>query len=204
MPIASCALSGGVPGIEQDYRLLVQSVRLALSLEGIVVVVVDQNQYYDVKAALGVAHLSHTVTVLSAGVRASRSACLAKAVSWLLESESSAPGVLVHDPARPLATAGLWQELARCVALGVDAALATTAVVDSVKEVDRQGIVCKTVDRARLRAVEFPRALALDVLRRGLTQAGDGGFDEVAFVVENRCAIEILEVDRSVFAASLV
>jgi 2-C-methyl-D-erythritol 4-phosphate cytidylyltransferase/2-C-methyl-D-erythritol 2,4-cyclodiphosphate synthase len=71
--------------------------------------------------------------------------------------------VLVHDAARPFASAAL-------VARAIDAAQKTGAAVpalpvtDTVKSVDRQGFVEATLDRKKLRTVQTPQAFAFAAL----------------------------------------
>jgi 2-C-methyl-D-erythritol 4-phosphate cytidylyltransferase/2-C-methyl-D-erythritol 2,4-cyclodiphosphate synthase len=71
--------------------------------------------------------------------------------------------VLVHDAARPFASAAL-------VARAIDAAQKTGAAVpalpvtDTVKSVDRQGFVEATIDRKTLRTVQTPQAFAFAAL----------------------------------------
>ena len=75
-----------------------------------------------------------------------------------LEALSARPPdiVLIHDAARPFASADL---IARAVAAAVEsgAAIPALAVTDTVKSVDRQGLVDKTLDRASLRLVQTPQ-----------------------------------------------
>lgn len=67
--------------------------------------------------------------------------------------------VLIHDAARPFASAAL-------IARAIDAAQKTGAAIpglpvsDTIKRVDGQGLVCETLDRAALRAVQTPQAFA--------------------------------------------
>jgi 2-C-methyl-D-erythritol 4-phosphate cytidylyltransferase len=87
--------------------------------------------------------------------------------------------VLVHDVARPLASAAL-------VARVLEAAARHRAVVPAVPRVDtkkkvRGGHVVETLDRASLVAVQTPQAFRTDVLRRALGAPGDAT-DEAALV----------------------
>jgi 2-C-methyl-D-erythritol 4-phosphate cytidylyltransferase len=87
----------------------------------------------------------------------------------LAASEHGDP-VLIHDAARPLLTA----ELARTVigALladeSADAAIAAIPVTDTVKQVDRAGVVCQTLDRRELWAVQTPQVFRRAALERAL------------------------------------
>ena len=67
--------------------------------------------------------------------------------------------VLVHDAARPFASAAL---IARGIAAAraSGAAIPALAVADTVKTVDSSGVVTGTIDRAQLRLVQTPQAFA--------------------------------------------
>jgi 2-C-methyl-D-erythritol 4-phosphate cytidylyltransferase len=77
--------------------------------------------------------------------------------------------VLVHDAARPLVTPAL---VAACLdALGdADAAIAAAPVTDTIKECE-DGRVVRTLDRARLWAVQTPQVFRRAALERALDQA---------------------------------
>ena len=85
--------------------------------------------------------------------------------------------VLVHDAARPFASAAL-------IARGIAAARACGAAVpvlpipDTVKTVDRQGSVTGTIDRARLRLVQTPQAFAFAPLLEAHRRAHAAGRED--------------------------
>src|SRR5271167_2880373 len=78
--------------------------------------------------------------------------------------------VLVHDAARPLLTA----ELAGAVIAALradasaDAAIAAVPVTDTVKRVDRAGVVRETLERSELWAVQTPQVFRRAALERAL------------------------------------
>src|SRR5215831_4281955 len=84
--------------------------------------------------------------------------------------------VLVHDAARPFASADL---IARAIAAAekTGAAIPGLPVTDTVKRVDKAGNVEDTLDRSLLRMVQTPQAFAfaplLDAHRRAATQGRD-------------------------------
>jgi len=83
--------------------------------------------------------------------------------------------VIVHDAARPLATADLFErallELAGSDAEGVIAAM---PVSDTIKEVADDGrTVARTLDRGRLWAVQTPQVFRRAALERALLDAPD-------------------------------
>ena len=83
--------------------------------------------------------------------------------------------VVVHDAARPLAPASLFEQaLAELDRSGADAVVAAAAVSDTIKQVAEGGLeVERTLDRARLWAVQTPQVFRREVLERVLLQASD-------------------------------
>ena len=80
--------------------------------------------------------------------------------------------VLVHDAARPLVTPDLIKGLVEAVSGegAAHAAIAATAVTDTIKVADVSGDVQSTLDRSSLRAVQTPQAFKAEVLRAALAQ----------------------------------
>ena len=84
--------------------------------------------------------------------------------------------VVVHDAARPLATAQSFRAVVDALADGrAGGAVCALAVADTVKRTDRPlgapgpstaPVVVETLDRSHLVAVQTPQAFPLDVLRR--------------------------------------
>jgi 2-C-methyl-D-erythritol 4-phosphate cytidylyltransferase / 2-C-methyl-D-erythritol 2,4-cyclodiphosphate synthase len=90
--------------------------------------------------------------------------------------------VLVHDAARPFASAAL---ISRAIAAGrAGAAIPGLPVSDTVKAIDASGRVMETLDRARLRTVQTPQAFAYSALlaahRKARTAARDDFTDDAA------------------------
>ena len=90
--------------------------------------------------------------------------------------------VLVHDAARPFASAAL---VSRAIAAaGRGAAIPGIAMTDTVKEVDADGAVARTIDRARLRGIQTPQAFGFDALlaahRKALAAGRDDFTDDAA------------------------
>jgi 2-C-methyl-D-erythritol 4-phosphate cytidylyltransferase / 2-C-methyl-D-erythritol 2,4-cyclodiphosphate synthase len=91
--------------------------------------------------------------------------------------------VLVHDAARPFASAGLVSRAIAAVAQ-TGAAIPTLAVSDTVKTVDAAGRVTGTLARSELRVVQTPQAFGyaalLDAHRRAQAAEKDGFPDDAA------------------------
>ncbi len=73
--------------------------------------------------------------------------------------------VLVHDAARPLVPSEVVDRVAAAVRAGAPAVIPTLGVVDTIKEVDADGVVQATLDRSRLHAVQTPQGFVRDVLQ---------------------------------------
>jgi len=91
--------------------------------------------------------------------------------------------VLVHDAARPFASAALITR-AIAAARASGAAVPVLPVADTVKTVDAAGTVTGTVDRAQLRMVQTPQAFGFAALlaahRRAQTAGRDDFTDDAA------------------------
>lgn len=103
--------------------------------------------------------------------------------------------VLVHDTARPFASA----ELARRVALALNefpAAIPGLAVTDTIKRVDSNNVVGDTPDRGSLRAVQTPQGFRLDMLKKAHESAEKEGWNvtDDAMLME-RCGHLVVVVD---------
>jgi 2-C-methyl-D-erythritol 4-phosphate cytidylyltransferase/2-C-methyl-D-erythritol 2,4-cyclodiphosphate synthase len=115
-------------------------------------------------------------TVITGGVLRSDSVNLA-----LKSLSPSTKYVLVHDAARALATSDLAQRVLNELNSGESAVIPALNVVDTIKEVDRDGYVRNTPDRSVLRAVQTPQGFAIDVLKRA-HEASDDATDDAALV----------------------
>jgi 2-C-methyl-D-erythritol 4-phosphate cytidylyltransferase / 2-C-methyl-D-erythritol 2,4-cyclodiphosphate synthase len=85
--------------------------------------------------------------------------------------------VLVHDAARPFASAALISRgIAAARARG--AAIPALAVADTVKTVDPSGVVTGTIERGQLRLVQTPQAFAFATLLAAHQRACAAGRDD--------------------------
>ena len=97
------------------------------------------------------------------------------------------PIVLVHDAARAFAPPDLVERVAAAVRAGHDAVIPVLPVVDTIKQVDRDGYVTGTPERAALRAVQTPQGFRRAVLEQAhrAARSHDGGLpatDDAALV----------------------
>ncbi len=82
-----------------------------------------------------------------------------------IEAAPAAAWYLVHDGARPLASAPLARRVLEAVRTR-GAVVPGLPVADTIKRVDGPGVVRETLPRAELRAIQTPQAFAGDLLRR--------------------------------------
>jgi 2-C-methyl-D-erythritol 4-phosphate cytidylyltransferase len=96
--------------------------------------------------------------------------------------------VVVHDAARPLAPAALFEQaLAQLEASGADAVIAAAPVSDTIKEVGDRQAVARTLDRSRLWAVQTPQVFRRAALERALLGADEevlAGATDDAWLIE--------------------
>ena len=89
--------------------------------------------------------------------------------------------VLVHDAARALASTRLASEVINQLIRGQQAVIPTLEVIDTIKEVDNQGYVRNTLNRAALKIVQTPQGFNRSVLERA-HQASEDATDDAALV----------------------
>ncbi|MBB5049508.1 2-C-methyl-D-erythritol 4-phosphate cytidylyltransferase/2-C-methyl-D-erythritol 2,4-cyclodiphosphate synthase [Rhodopseudomonas rhenobacensis] len=85
--------------------------------------------------------------------------------------------VLIHDAARPFVDAALITRAINAAQI-TGAAVPTIAVTDTIKQVDSNGCVAATPDRARLRIAQTPQAFRFDVILEAHRRAAREGRDD--------------------------
>ena len=85
--------------------------------------------------------------------------------------------VLIHDAARPFASSEL---IARAIAAAekTGAAIPGLPVTDTVKRIDRTGMIETTLDRTSIRLVQTPQAFAFPALLKAHRHAAEQGRDD--------------------------
>jgi len=105
--------------------------------------------------------------------------------------------VLVHDAARPFASQALVSRAIQAAAAG--AAIPGLAMTDTVKEVDGDARVVRTIDRARLRGIQTPQAFAFDALleahRKAVAAGRDDFTDDAALAEWAGMTVSVFEGD---------
>jgi 2-C-methyl-D-erythritol 4-phosphate cytidylyltransferase len=139
--------------------LLAHSLRAASTLEGVTdVVVVSNGARHEDIAALA-SNVAIEVRCVIGGTRRQDS------VARGIEAAPDADYYLVHDGARPLASAALFARVLDAARMH-RAVVPAVPVVDTVKRVDSARRVVATVDRSALVAVQTPQGFAGPLLRR--------------------------------------
>jgi 2-C-methyl-D-erythritol 4-phosphate cytidylyltransferase len=103
--------------------------------------------------------------------------------------------VVVHDAARPLASAPLFAAVIDAVRGGADGAVPAIALTDTVKQVEQDRVVA-TVARDALVAVQTPQAFRADALRAAHAAGGDAT-DDAALVEAAGGTVVVVPGDRS-------
>jgi 2-C-methyl-D-erythritol 4-phosphate cytidylyltransferase len=124
-----------------------------------VVVVAVGAQHHDCARTI-LAEAGEQVRIVTGGAHRSDS------VRAALHSVPDADVVVVHDAARCLTPTTVIHAVVHAVLAGAPAVVPVLTVVDTIKQVDSNGRVVRTVDRSALRAVQTPQGFAADLLRR--------------------------------------
>lgn len=116
----------------------------------------------------------------------SRSESVANALQVVRADEET---VLIHDAARPLiSTETVEGALARFANSGADCVATAAAMADTVKEIDAEGSVVKTLDRSQLIAVQTPQIFKTSVLNRVVKSASPS---ELASATDDASLVEL-------------
>lgn len=158
--------------IQIDGVTLIERAFAALSTVVDEIVITAPAGYEDQFRAI----VGESAKVITGGVLRSDSVNLAlRAIS------ASVKFVLVHDAARALAPSELASQVLKELEQGEAAVVPALNVVDTIKEVDRDGYVRNTPDRSALKAVQTPQGFAIEVLKRA-HEASQDATDDAALV----------------------
>lgn len=103
--------------------------------------------------------------------------------------------IVVHDAARPLASAALFHAVVEAIGQGADAAIPGLVVTDTVKRVYVEGeetLVAATLVREELVTVQTPQAFRRDVLERAHA-TGDEASDDASLVEARGGRVVVVE-----------
>ena len=137
--------------------------------------------------------VGQSAEVVTGGVLRSDSIRVAlKALSPSVES------VLIHDAARALASSPLAARVLGEVKSGLSAVIPVLKVIDTIKEIDRDGFVRATPDRSSLVAAQTPQGFNRQVLERAHS-ASDDATDDAALVEAIGVKVKTIEGEASAF-----
>ena len=112
---------------------------------------------------------------------------------------AGAEGVLIHDGARCLVEPELLARCAAAVRAG-QAVIAATPVTDTIKQVDGQGTITATPDRAGLWAAQTPQGFPVERLRQAHATASAEGWsvtDDAALFERLGWPVQVLQAPPS-------
>jgi 2-C-methyl-D-erythritol 4-phosphate cytidylyltransferase/2-C-methyl-D-erythritol 2,4-cyclodiphosphate synthase len=110
----------------------------------------------------------------------------------LAAADPGLPIVLVHDAARAFAPVDLVERVAEAVRRGHPVVVPGLAVTDTVKQVDPDGRVLSTPDRAALRAVQTPQGFTRQALLTAHASGG-GATDDAALAEALGIPVTVIE-----------
>ena len=93
--------------------------------------------------------------------------------------------VLIHDGARPMITTQIIKNTITSV-VEKKAVSVMTKTIDTIKEVDEQGRIIKTIDRSKLYNTQTPQAFEYKLIRQAHETLIDKSFTDDAGMVEFR------------------
>jgi 2-C-methyl-D-erythritol 4-phosphate cytidylyltransferase len=202
--LIACAGSGRRMGAERNKLLLEVAGRpvLAWTLDaalaapviswiGIVGQPVDQPE---IEALVAAARPDRPVVWIAGG--ATRQESVSHGLAALPEVAES---VLIHDGARCLVEPELLARCAAAVRAG-QAVIAATPVTDTIKQVDGQGTITATPDRAGLWAAQTPQGFPVERLRQAHATASAEGWsvtDDAALFERLGWPVQVLQAPPS-------
>ncbi len=154
-----------------DKTLVEHAVNSLVPVAQLIVVTAPAGFEDQFKSTLG-----DQVKVITGGVLRSDSIRVA-----LAEIGNEYEFVLVHDAARAIASTQLATKVIDELANGEQAVIPALDVVDTIKEIDANGYVRNTPERANLRAVQTPQGFVKSVLAHAHASAEDAT-DDAALV----------------------
>ena len=110
----------------------------------------------------------------------------------------SVENVLIHDAARALASSALAARVLGELQSGQSAVIPVLKVIDTIKEIDRDGFVRATPDRSSLVAAQTPQGFNRQVLERAHS-ASDDATDDAALVEAIGVKVKTIEGEISAF-----
>lgn len=140
-----------------------------------------------------------SVPVRTADAPGERAQCVAAALA------TSSPGtpVLVHDIGWPLVDPATALRVLAALRGGAQVVAPARPVTDSIKTVDRDGVVTATLDRAELQVLQYPRGFDAEVLTRAVAGAVTDRGDELDIALASGARIELVDGDAAALEVEL-
>lgn len=91
--------------------------------------------------------------------------------------------VLIHDGARPLVTEEIIKNVIKLVQ-EKDAVTVMTKTTDTIKEVDENGKIIKTIDRSRLYNTQTPQAFRTELIKDAHNKLKGGNYTDDSSMLE--------------------
>jgi 2-C-methyl-D-erythritol 4-phosphate cytidylyltransferase len=173
--------------------------RVVRTMRGAAVVAVAEPLVGAVRESLA-AHGLSAVGVAVAEDPGSRAQCLAAGLHY---QQDQPRHVLIHDIRRPLAPEGVRNRVIAGLQAGNPVVMPVLAVTDSVKAVDANGSVTGSLDRATLRAVQYPRGFTAGQLSQLLAGSAEDEFDELDEALRTGTPIALVDGDADAFVVEL-
>lgn len=158
------------------------------------IVVVTESEFLPEVKAFARPRAGHARIVVTAGGEDRQ----ASVRNGLVELSDNCGGVIVHDGARPLVDPNDVRRAMNIVRPGT-ASLLATPCTDTIKEVNADGKVTRTHERASLWAAQTPQLAALRDMLRAFADAERAGFrgtDEASLL--ERIGLDVFAVEGSI------
>ena len=204
---AGVRLGAGIPKafVELCGRTMLERAVEGLLASGVVddvVAVVPDDRVAQAESMLaGLAGDDHLVVVTTGG--AERTDSVRNGLAALGTAHPGGAAVydvlLVHDAARCLTPAAPVRRVVEAVRSGRVAVVPTLPVIDTVKQVDDDGYVVGTPDRAALRAVQTPQGFTPAILLAAYDSAGDVATDDAGLVERYGERVSTVDGDPAAF-----
>lgn len=198
-----------IPAAGSSQRMGAQKPKTLLELGGITILertvravsachtitqIVVLSREEEIQEVTGLLHNYTKVSVVAGG--STRQESVKRGLGFISQSSLGIPDfVLVHDAARCLVSSDL---INGCVSEAIKTGAVTAAVpmIDSVKEVNANRHVARTVDRTNLWAVQTPQVFSYDILFKAHELSTPGATDD-ASLVEPFHVVTVVPGERS-------
>lgn len=157
-----------------DKTVIEETVNKFLPFESVYEVIIPANKEFinEFKSILS----DKKITIIEGGN--SRQESVYKALQ-LVKNEY----VLIHDGARPLVTKDIIQDTIDSV-IKYDAVSVMTKTTDTIKEVDKNGRIIRTIDRSKLYNTQTPQGFKTSLIKDAHEKLKNGNFTDDCSMLE--------------------